>query len=63
MPCLILSRARACHFHTTRPINVCHKKNKLVNTAKNTVESGTRAHVEVTSASGDVSMIGQVGGG
>ena len=26
MICLILSRARACHFHTNRPINVCHQK-------------------------------------
>ena len=26
MTCLILSRARACHFHTTRPINVSHQK-------------------------------------
>ena len=27
MTCLILSFARACHFHTTRPIYVCHQKN------------------------------------
>ena len=26
--CLILSRAPACHFHATRPINVCHPKKR-----------------------------------
>ena len=49
------ARSRFLAFDTT--------KNKLVNNAGMIGMSGTKAYVEVTSASGDISVVGQFGGG